>query len=159
MDEQTYKAALLHAYEAEIVNEAWFLAMADRMPGARQKRCLDLLAEVERHAAAALLPVLQRYALVPAPREELLARGRAEVRACRPDGWDGLLRHLVDAYPQYVREFEALEQVAPAADRDALRRLTRHEVVTIEFARRELAGDADSQVPLGRYLGRYLGRR
>lgn len=154
MDEQVYKTALLQAYEAEIVNEAWFLAMADRMPEARQKQCLDLLAQVERHAAAALLPVLQRYALVPAPSEELHARGRAEGRASRLDGWDSLLRHLVDDYPQYVREFESLEQGAPAADRDALRRLTRHEVVTIEFARRELAGDADSPEPLDRYLAR-----
>ena len=53
---------------------------------------------------------------------------------------------------RYVEMFEALERMAPADDRPALEVLTRHEVVAIDFAERELAGDADSVAPLRAYL-------
>jgi len=153
MDDNTYQAALLQAYEAEIVNEAWFLAMADRMQEPRHKQCLDLLAEVERQAAAAILPLLQRHGLVPGRQGDLHARGRAEAQASSLDSWDGLLRHISEDYPKYIDEFRELEMQAPPAEREALRRLTQHEVVTIEFARRELAGEREPLSSVRRYLG------
>jgi hypothetical protein len=42
--------------------------------------------------------------------------------------------------------------MAPEGDLYALNTLTAHEVVAIEFAEKELAGDPDSVAPLRRYL-------
>ncbi|MCP4390891.1 MAG: hypothetical protein GY802_21525, partial [Gammaproteobacteria bacterium] len=52
----------------------------------------------------------------------------------------------------YLDDFKALEQMAPAEDLPALERLTEHEVVVIDFAKKELAGDADSLAALLQYL-------
>lgn len=40
----------------------------------------------------------------------------------------------------------------PAADLPALKRLTCHEVVTIDFANEEIAGDPDSLASIREYL-------
>ena len=55
-------------------------------------------------------------------------------------------------YPGYIDDFERLERMAPEEDIPALKILTEHEVVAIEFANREIAGDPDSVAPLRRYL-------
>jgi len=56
------------------------------------------------------------------------------------------------SFPAYIDEFEALEALAPAADRAALQRLTEHEHAAIAFLRRERAGDPASTEPLHAYL-------
>lgn len=152
MVEARYRQALRSAYEAEVANEAWFLAMAESLGGGRPRECLALLAEVERRAAGVLEPILQRLGLEAAARADLYRRGREEAASSELGDWPTLLRHLRDDYPKYIAEYRELARQAPAEHRPAWAALAQHEVVTVEFARRELAGDADATAPLHGYL-------
>ncbi len=60
--------------------------------------------------------------------------------------------HLVFRDPAYLDEFEALERLAPDDDMPALKLLTHHEVVAIDFADKEIAGDPDSLASIREYL-------
>ena len=78
--------------------------------------------------------------------------GEAHVEPHKHWTWAELITHMTQYYPHYLDEFEHLEDLAPVQDQPLLRFLTQHEVAAIEFARRELAGDAHSTDPLQRYL-------
>ena len=80
------------------------------------------------------------------------ALGGSHVARHQDLGWREFVTHMVERYPAFVDEFEALERMAPADDRPALEALTRHEVAAIDFANRELAGEADRAAPLRAYI-------
>jgi dimethylamine/trimethylamine dehydrogenase len=61
---------------------------------------------------------------------------------------------MAGRYPAYLDEFEALERLAPEDDMPALKLLTHHEVVAIDFADKEIAGDPDSLASIREYLDR-----
>lgn len=149
--DQAYLATLLRHYEEEVEGEAWYRALADRMPAPEQKRKLLLLAEVERRTAEEMHPLIDRYGLAPACPTRLAEAGRREA-AEGPQDWDALVAYMRETFPAYVAEFEAQERIAPLADRPALARLTGHEVAVIAFLEREAAGDPDSIRPLLRFL-------
>ena len=150
-----YLETLCLYYEEEIQGEGYFLALAERMAvGDAERRKLQLLAEVERHAARAVEPLLGKHALAPRPERELLLEGRTSAARHAAMSWREFMTYIVDRYPGYLDEFAALEAMAPAADLAELETLTAHEVAAIEFARLELAGDAASSAPLVDYLGR-----
>ncbi len=65
-----------------------------------------------------------------------------------------MMAYMVARYPAYLDEFEALERLAPKDDIPALKRLTHHEVVAIDFANKEIALDPDSMASLREYLDR-----
>lgn len=152
MPDPDYLQSLVHGYEEEVINEAWFVAAARRLPDVTHRDKLALLAEVERHAAAAVHALLSGYGLVPRDVPTLHALGTADLESGPAADWTSLMQDIVNGYPRYVDEFHALERRAPAADRAAIRRLADHEIATIEFARRELAADPDSLEPIRRYL-------
>jgi hypothetical protein len=62
------------------------------------------------------------------------------------------MAYIVERYPAYLEEFNALEQMAPSEDLEALSILTTHEVAVIDFAEKELAGNSGSLTPLLQYL-------
>lgn len=146
-----YLATLLRHYEEEVEGEAWYRALADRMPAPEQKRKLLLLAEVERRTAEEMHPLIDRYGLAPASPTRLAEAGRREA-AEGPRDWAGLVALMRETFPAYVAEFEAQERIAPPQDRPALARLTAHEVAVIGFLDREAADDPDSIRPLLRFL-------
>ena len=65
--DQTYLDTLLRYYEEEIEGEAYFAAIAERLEDPEQKRKMQMLADVETYAAAAVQPLLEKYALPTAP--------------------------------------------------------------------------------------------
>jgi dimethylamine/trimethylamine dehydrogenase len=136
--------SVLNSYEDEIINEAFFLAFAGCLQSRTERDKLALLARVERQAAAALLPLLDRYGLAPRDDAALHELGQADFAAGGAGSWRELMRQISATYPKYVAQFRALESRAPAADRAALARLRQHEVATIEFARQELRGTSTS---------------
>ncbi len=145
-----YRDSLLSHYEAEIEAEAYFetLAAAAFDPGQEEK--LMLLAKVERHAAAAIAPLLACHGLRAADRQVLLEKGRAEARAA--PGWDALLAGMRSTYPAYISEMEELETLGPAEDRARLAFFTAHERAALAFADLAAQGAPDSAAPLRRYL-------
>jgi dimethylamine/trimethylamine dehydrogenase len=144
MTDSDYAQGLLAAYEDEVSGEAYFGGLADHFPVETQRDKLALLAEVERHTAGVLLPLVERHGLAPSPVPVLHELGRTEAAAWHGGGWPGLMQEMAGDYQVYVEEFRALERMAPDDDRPALARLTRHELLIIGFAEKELAGSADS---------------
>ena len=149
-----YLKTLLEYYEEEVMGAAYFHGLAGQIGGAAERGKLLLLAEVERRAAEVVRPLLDRHGLAPRDAVALEALGAADVEQHRRYGWMEFMAHMAASYPAYVEEFEALERLAPEADLPALKLLTDHEIVTIDFANKEIAGDPDSLAPLREYLDR-----
>ncbi|MGI9404945.1 MAG: hypothetical protein ACR2O4_01125 [Hyphomicrobiaceae bacterium] len=148
----SYLDTLLLYYEEEIMGEAYFYGLSNHFDGPGEKEKLNLLAEVERHAAKAVKPLLEKHGLVSRTEAELQSIGKRDVEQHAGWDWNALITDMSVRYPDYLVEFDSLEKMAPDDDLAPLQFLTEHEVVAIEFANKELAGDADSAEPLRRYL-------
>jgi len=148
----TYRDTLLRYFEEEIMGEAYFRGLMDHFDHPDQKAKLMLLADVERHAAEAVRPLLRRHGLVPRSDAVL---GLEETRQIAEHGswsWSEFVTYMSVRYPLYMDDFEGLEKMAPAPDLPALKFLTAHEVAAIDFADLEVAGNPASAEPLRRYL-------
>lgn len=147
-----YLQLLLQYYEEEVMGAAYFTALAEQVEAGAYRAQFELLADVERAAARSVAGLLDKYALTARPAAELAAHGEADATAHAGMTWRGYLRFMTDTFPDFVVQFERLEALAPAADKAALRRLTEHEVVTIEYARRALSDDRRGASVLFGYL-------
>ena len=153
-DNALYRETLLRYYEEEVMGEAYFLGLAGHFDGSDAREKLALLAEVERRAAEAVRPLLDKYALAPRDESVLKPLGEADVEPHRRYSWAQLMAYMAARYPAYLDAFAALERLAPEADLPALRLLTDHEVAAIDFANKELAGDSDSLASIREFLDR-----
>jgi dimethylamine/trimethylamine dehydrogenase len=153
-DNAVYLKTLLAYYEDEVMGEAYFHGLAEHIDGGAERGKLVLLAEVERRAADAILPLLEKHGLVPRGDSVLKALGEAHVERHQHYSWMEFVAYMAARYPAYVDDFEALEHLAPEEDLPALKVLTDHEVAAIDFANKEIAGDPDSLAPIREYLDR-----
>ncbi len=153
-DNAVHLETLLQYYEDEVMGEAYFYGLADHIGGAVEREKFALLAEVERRAADVVRPLLEKHGLVPRDESVLKVLGEAHVERHRHYSWMELMAYMAGRYPAYLDEFEALERLAPEDDRPALKLLTYHEVVAIDFANKEIAGDPDSLASIREYLDR-----
>ena len=151
-DDTAYLKALLYHYEAEIMGEAYFFAMADCFDDAAEREKLALLAAVERRAADTVRPLVDKYGLVPRDETKLRASGVEYTVPHRHFSWRQFVTHIADEYPAYLDGFHALEKMGPEDDLARLQKLTHHEFVLIDFAQREVANDPDSVMSLRGYL-------
>ena len=94
------------------------------------------LARIERRAAEAVQPLLQKYGLTPRDESTCQSEGRSQLEKHQSHSWPELMTHMVERYPGYVDDFRALEQMAPIEDLTALNVLTDHEVAVIDFAKK-----------------------
>lgn len=147
-----YLKTLLRYYEEEVSGVAYFNGLAEQIDGGAARGKLRLLAEVERRAADAVVPLLEKYGLVPRDDAALESLGESHVEQHQHRSWTEFVNYMIARYPAYTDEFEALERMAPADDLPALKLLTHHEVVAIEFAHKEAAGDPDSVALLRDYI-------
>ncbi|MCH7539320.1 MAG: hypothetical protein IH999_02800 [Proteobacteria bacterium] len=151
-DNADYRERLLLYYEEEVMGAAYFTGLARYFGGAAEREKLARLAEVERRAAEVIRPLLEKHGLVPRDVSVLKPLGEAHVERHRRYSWADLMAYMVARYPAYLEEFKELERLAPEDDLPALKLLTHHEVVTIDFANREIAGDPDSLASIREYL-------
>lgn len=149
--DQTYLDTLLLYYEEEIEGEAYFAELARIFSTPEQRKRLTLLAEVERHAAQGVAPLIARYGLTPRSDAILTQSGHGQAQRA-PATWASLLDEMNRTYPGYLAAFEALEAIGPAEDQARLRFLTQHEVAALDYLALENEGVADSYAPLERYL-------
>jgi len=145
-----YLDTVLLYFEEEIIGEAYFYAVAKCFDDPEQTHKLDLMARVERHAADAVLPLIQKYGLTPRSDAELRAIGTMEAADAIQD-WDALIADMQKSFPDYMPEFRALEAMAPPQDRARLAFLTEHEVAAIKFLDLE-AEKRHSVAPMLAYL-------
>ena len=149
---QEYLDTLLLYFEEEIIGEGYFLGLAKRFPDQDQSEKMMYLAKVERCAAEHVRPLLQKYGLKPPLDTELFECAQEDIEHSFSLGWKGLIDQMVESYPDYMPEFQALEAMAPSEDIAYLKRLTAHEVAAIKFATLEQAGDRNSLRPLPVYI-------
>ena len=135
----------------------YFSALAGNFLAADEHAKLTLLAEVERRVVDVLRPLVKKHGGEPRDDAVLLAIGERDAKPHLDLGWAELMASIVAGYPAYVEAFEALERMAPEGDRPALRLLTLHEVATVAFATKEIAGEGDSLAPIEDFLGRRIG--
>ena len=152
-----YRSTLLSYFEEEIGGEAYFHGLAGHVaePGAAEK--LHLMGEVERCAAEAVRPLLERHGLTPRAEETLHAQGAAHVARRAGMTWNALVDDMAARYPAFIDDFRALEAMAPEEDLPALRVMTQHEVVLVAFVEREKAGKADAADLLRGYIAACRG--
>ncbi len=149
--DRTYLDTLLLYYEEEVEGEAYFNELATLFDAPDAKEKLTLLAEVERHAAAGVAPLLAQYNLIPRSTVVLSEMGRKDAQRTRAD-WQHVLAGMNKAYPGYLTSFRKLEAIAPEADRPCLSFLTEHEVAALKFLELEAQDPTVSVAPLRAYL-------
>lgn len=147
-----YLDTLLRYFEEEIMGEAYFYGLVEHFHKTHEREKLTLLAMVERYAAEAVRPLLEKHGLVPRADSELKPLGEVWAERHRHFDWGELMTDISVRYSDYVDDFKALERIAPNEDLQALNILTDHEVVAIEFANKEIAGDPDSMTLIRQYL-------
>jgi len=150
-DQTTYLDTLLLYFEEEIEGEAYFAELSAMFNTPDHKTKLDLLAQVERHAAAGVQPLIEKYGLTLRPVADLIERGRRDARSQSVD-WTGIIAEMTETYPGYIDAFQALESMGPAEDQARLSFLTEHEVAALAFLSMEEQDPAISATPLHAYL-------
>lgn len=146
-----YHETLVLYYEEEVEGEAYFLEWAKAFNDPDHRAKMVLMGEVERHAAAAVLPLLEKYGLKPRPKTDLVESGITSARDATSD-WDKAIDGMTETFPGYIDDFERLEAMAPPEDRALLNFLTEHEVAAIKFLELEKSAPDQSAVPLQDYL-------
>lgn len=146
---QKYLDTLLQYYEEEVQGMAEFYGLAEHFS---ERKKTILLAKIEQIAADAIKPLLKKYGLTPRDESILHEEGRGFVKEYLSWDWGRYMNYVIEHFPGYLDDFYNLENMAPEEDLPALRKLTEHEAVVIEFAEKELAGDPDSTAPLLAYM-------
>lgn len=141
MDDATYAAEILAAYEGELGGEVTAAMLMTTLGVDRHRMTkLDLLRRLEARVAAALAPIVTRLGLAPADAAGLQERARA--RALAVASWDALIAEFGPRLDSYVVRFAAMHAAARPGDAPALALLVAHERALIEFGRLEANGDA-----------------
>lgn len=147
-----YLDTLLLYHEEEIMGEAYFNGLAAHYTQPHERSKLALLADVERYAAEAVRPLLLKYKLVPRKDAVLTQIGESWIENHRMFDWRAFVTDMAERYPLYLVQFDALHKSAPAEDQPAIQVMTNHEIAAIEFAKMEIANNADSLEPIHKYL-------
>ncbi|MGB3147447.1 MAG: hypothetical protein WBA91_06775 [Paracoccaceae bacterium] len=149
----TFQEALSAAYEEEISGATFFATLGRQLGGAAEE-ALALFAEIEQETQRLVAPVARAHGLPKTSQADLNAEGAAEAESLRGITWAEFLAHIVADYPAYVAEFEATRDLAAPEARATLQWLVDHEVAMLDFARAELAGDANSRRVLRDFLAK-----
>ena len=150
--EPKYLPTLLQYYEEELIGYAYFIELMNGHSDHGVRKKLQLLADVELHAAAMVAPLIDRYKLALRSRAVLTSLGIDHAKAHEDLTWDAFVSHMVQRYPLYMDDFHGLEALAPSADLPYLQALTAHETAAINFANREQRGEAGAEDELSQYL-------
>ncbi|MEM6375030.1 MAG: hypothetical protein AAF686_02245 [Pseudomonadota bacterium] len=146
-----YHETLVLYYEEEVEGEAYFLEWAKAFEDPDHCAKMVLMGEVERHAAAAVRPLLEKYGLTPRAAADLVQSGVTSARKATGD-WTRAIDEMTETFPGYIDDFERLEAMAPSEDRARLNFLTEHEVAAIKFLELEKTNPSESAAPLRDYL-------
>jgi hypothetical protein len=146
-----YDTLLLEAYNGEVFGNAIFSEMAGRPEWTEHRGSLELLASIEGRTAAVLRPLVDAAGIDAGDGEAARQQGR-ELGAMG-GSWDGFVKALFDALPQFLASFVRLRELAADPHDPALEALVAHEQTISAFAQLEIAGHHDISTAL---LTRYL---
>ena len=146
-----YEHLLLDAYKGELFGDGIFSEMAARDDWRDHRDTLQTLAHIEARTAAALRPLVDAAGIDVGDEDEGRRLGREMGSAV--GSWDGFVKALFDALPQFLANFVRLRELAPDPRDPALTALVAHEQAISAFAQLEIAGHHDiSSLVLTRYL-------
>jgi dimethylamine/trimethylamine dehydrogenase len=148
----TFDEGFRASYEDELRGEGFFASLAALDPIPRRAEVWRKMLAIEQVTTQALLSAAQALGVASRDPQALRAEGAAEADDWRALGWHGALLVMRDEFPVYLTEFGGLLAQTPPAYAHLVDLLIRHEVAFIDFAKAELAGQADSMDVLDDYL-------
>jgi len=153
MTAQHYRDGIQRAYEGELVGERVYARLSMQCSDPLRKAQFAAISEVEHRTQAALQPIAARLSIEPTAADIETRVGRRSAMLLQLS-WHDFVHKAVIEWPPLITQFEAIRQLAPAGDAEAVAILVRHEVVLVEFVHAERAGR--SPVPPLRLLQDFL---
>ncbi len=147
-----YLDLLLQYYEEEVSGAVYFKELSTYRDNSDEIEKFNLLAEIESCTAKVTEPLIKKYNLKPASTKALHEIGLQQASDDRHYDWNGFVIHMNDHYPSYIDDFLNLKNLAPTEDKSIIQVMTDHEIVAVEFARRELNNEPNSLDPLLGYI-------
>jgi hypothetical protein len=130
----------VQAYQGEVLGEALFGGIADRIDDAEHAHKMRVLATLERRTKEAVAPALARAGISTAPDPEMLGLAEGLAPDSATQAWEEVMASLEAITGQFIPLYERIGQLDPA-EREAVNLLVAHEAALRDFARAELAGD------------------
>jgi len=130
----------VQAYQGEVLGEALFAGIADRIPDAEHARKMRVLATLELLTKEAVAPALDRAGISTVPDPEMLGLAEALVPDSVSQAWDEVMRSLEAITGQFIPLYRRIAELDPT-ERQAADLLVAHEAALRDFARAELAGE------------------
>jgi hypothetical protein len=130
----------VESYQGEVLGEAYFAGMAQRVTDPMLREKIDLLACLERSTKELLEPVIRRLGVSAEPDPAVLdAAGNVTDVEYLP-----MLKSFVTAAAEYLGRYTRLRSLVEPSDASIVDQLIAHELAFELFARRELAGESDN---------------
>jgi len=129
------------AYQGEVLGEAFFSGVADRLDDAERASRMRVLATLERRTKDAVAPALERAGISTEPDPEMLQVAAALAPASAGGTWEDFMTSVVNVTDQYLLLYRRIGELS-LAERETAELLVAHEIALGDFARAELAGDA-----------------
>jgi hypothetical protein len=130
---------LVQAYQGEVLGEALFGGIAERLSNEDQATKMRVLSELERRTKEAAAPALIRAGVDTAPDPEMLSTAEALAPDAVAMGWEELMVSFGPITSQYIPLYQRIGELEPA-EREISDLLVAHERALSAFARAELAG-------------------
>jgi len=132
------------AYQGEVLGEALFGHMADRMDDEDHVAKMRVLAELERRTKEAVAPALERAGLSTAPEDESLQTAEALAGAAGTP-WKDLMATFEPITSQFCAMYRRIGELDPS-EKETSDLLVAHELALVAFARAEIAGDTETSL-------------
>ena len=135
------------AYQGEVSGETLFGNVAGRIDDPDHKEKLELLRLLEARTREACVPAMERNGLSTDPDPQTVKDAEALAEAVAPLPWSDFMGAFESITTQFLALYRRIGEISEA-DRVESTLLVAHEEALRDFARRELAGRADSTVPI-----------
>jgi hypothetical protein len=132
------------AYQGEVLGEALFGRMADRMHDEDHVAKMRVLAQLERRTKEAIAPALERAGLSTASDDESLQTAEALAGAADTP-WKDLMATFEPITSQFCAMYRRIGELDPL-EKEASDLLVAHELALRAFARAEIAGDTETSL-------------
>jgi hypothetical protein len=131
----------VESYQGEVLGEAYFAGMAQRVTDPALREKIELLTCLERSTKELLQPVISRLGVAAQPDP---AAVDAAGNVTDDVEYLPMLKNFVAAAADYLGRYTRLRSLVEPADAPIVDQLIAHELAFELFARRELAGESDN---------------
>jgi hypothetical protein len=127
----------LESYQGEVLGEAYFAGMAERVTDPALRAKVKVLTCLERSTKELLEPVIRRLG-VPAEPDQAMVDAAGSVTDVE---YLPMLETFISAAAEYLGRYTRLRSLVGPSDASIVDQLIAHELAFELFARRELAGE------------------